>query len=348
MSNDTTILTWKDRPRTKDKVAFIGFAPTTRHLAPWDDDSYEIWTLNEEYKYDWVKRTDRHFQFHPRWDFMRDNNMNDRNHPLWLQNKPGMCMRCNGEGAWVVEDKGEKKTFICPDCKKGRYTPHASRNELIGLYLQETHDDIPGSIAFPLEEAKALLPASLHQRDYFTSSVALMLTLAYMMGYKRVELYGFEMGTTTEYHYQRANFEFLVGLFSRDMEIVVPKQSTLLRGDLYGYKNMKTGFRQNLEMRKIILEDQEKKQAAKVHVHTGRVQALQSVVQVNSEFKQSLEDDLRKYQEIIGLHNVIKGAQTEVENLTKLYDNYFLSGGTEEGSVLSAEEVQAHTNLAYE
>jgi len=157
------------------------------------------------------------------------------------------------------------------------------------------------------------------------------------------------MGTTTEYHYQRAGFEYLVGLFSRDMEIIVPLESTLLRGDLYGFKNMKTGFRQNLEMRKVILEDQKEKAGKKVDITTGKVQTLNDLAQeLHSEpMKKRLEDTMREYQLLIGNHNVIKGALAEVENLMKLYDNYFLSG-SEEGRVTNAEEVQKYVNVEYE
>lgn len=343
-------VTWRDYPRKTDKLAIVGFALTTRHLAPYADPEYEIWSLNEGYNYDWIKRFDRWFQIHPRWDFTRDNNTNHRNHWNWLQNKSATCVRCQGQGEWETETKDPniKERHICPECKgSGTYVPPEYRTDL-PIYMQDHWDDIPNSIAFPLEEALTLLPPTLNQKDYFTSSVAFMLTLGVMMGYKRIELYGFEMGTMTEYHYQRANFEFLVGWFSKDTEIIVPKESTLLRGDLYGYKNMKTGFRQNLEMRKVILESQEQAAQRKVDVHTGKVQALQKVVQGNSEFKPALEDVMKEYQLLIGTHNVIKGAQAEVNNMTKLYDYYFLSGSEEGSLATNAEEIQKIVNVEYQ
>jgi len=343
----TPPLTWRNYPRKTDKLAIVGFAESTRHLAPYENPEYEVWTLNEGYRYDWIKRFDRMFQIHPRWDFMRNNNTNHRNHWLWLQNKSGVCIRCGGEGAWIIEEKGEKKSIVCPECDRGTYTPPENRATL-PIYMQEHWDDIPNSIAFPLEEAKALLPSTLNQKDYFASSTSMMLTLAVMMGYKRIEFYGFEMGTMTEYHYQRANFEYLIGWFSKDAEIVVPKESTLLRGDLYGYKNMKTGYRQNLEMRKLILESQEKTAQRKVDVHTGKVQVLQIVVQVNGDFKPLMEDTMKEYQVLIGTHNVIKGALAEVGIMTKLYDYYFLSGSDEGSMATNAEEVQKIVNVEYQ
>jgi predicted transcriptional regulator YdeE len=340
-------MNWTDYPRTRDCLAIVGFAPTTRHLTPWDDDSYEIWGLNEEYNFDWMKRFTRWFQIHPRWDFMRDNNINHRNHPHWLTNTTGMCNRCKGEGGWLAEEGGEKKAVACPDCQNGTYTPPAHRKDLI-IYMQEHWDDIPNSVAFPLNEATALLPVGY---PYFTSSVSLMLILAYMMGFKRVELYGFEMGTTTEYHYQRANGEYIMGfLQGKGMEVVVPKNSSLLKGELYGYKNMKTGFRQNLEMRQVIVNEQERKQGTQVQMMTGQVKELEYIVRAGltpEQLQARYQEIMGEYAKVIGLHNVIKGAMTEVKNMTALYDSYF-TAGTEEGKVLSAEEVQTFVNVAYQ
>jgi hypothetical protein len=332
-----TAIPWTRVKRLHDKAIILGFAPTTRHLAPFDDPSYDLWTLNEEYIFDWVKRTpDYHFQIHPRWDFTRTNNMNDPNHPLWLANKDGACMRCDGKGML-----GETK---CPHCQDGLYTPPPYRKNL-PIFMQQHWDDIPNSIAFPLKEATDLLPVDY---PYFTSSVALILILTYLMGYKRVELYGFDMGTTTEYHYQRANGEYIMGfLQGKGMEIYVPPESSLLKGELYGFRNMKTGFRQNLEMRKQILEMQDKEQGSKVNVMTGEIQTLQGLVAEGySGLAPRLEERSKEYMKALGTHNVVKGALAETKNLTSLYDSYF-TAGTEEGKVLSGEEVAQFTNAQY-
>ncbi len=50
----------------RDKVAIVGFATSSRGLAPFDDPSYEIWTLNQLYRH--VKRCTRHFDLHMNWD----------------------------------------------------------------------------------------------------------------------------------------------------------------------------------------------------------------------------------------------------------------------------------------
>lgn len=49
----------------RSKVAIVGFTPS-RKLAPWDDESFEIWGLNALYDYDDVKRATRWFDLHKR------------------------------------------------------------------------------------------------------------------------------------------------------------------------------------------------------------------------------------------------------------------------------------------
>jgi len=57
MSDETT--TEEKKPR---KIAIVGTSRTTMHLAPFDDPSWEIWTLGIGYKK--CPRTDRHFELH--------------------------------------------------------------------------------------------------------------------------------------------------------------------------------------------------------------------------------------------------------------------------------------------
>ena len=47
----------------KDKVVILGFT-THRKLAPWDDESFEIWGINDLYVNEDIKRWDRWFQLH--------------------------------------------------------------------------------------------------------------------------------------------------------------------------------------------------------------------------------------------------------------------------------------------
>jgi hypothetical protein len=72
--------------KKKKKVAIVGFAPTW-NKTPFDDQEFEIWGLNELYKY--FERTpnaraDRWFEIHNR----NSPSKNTKEHITWLQNCP--------------------------------------------------------------------------------------------------------------------------------------------------------------------------------------------------------------------------------------------------------------------
>jgi len=50
---------------TPRKIAIIGKAPSSRHLAPYDDPSWEIWTLSDLVPQGQAPRFDVHFELHP-------------------------------------------------------------------------------------------------------------------------------------------------------------------------------------------------------------------------------------------------------------------------------------------
>ena len=98
----------------KKKVALIGYTPT-RGQAPYDNPEFEIWGLNDLYKFKSdqdVKRWDRWFEIH--------DTKQDYTHL--------------GRQPWAKLFEDFKK-MGCP------------------VYLQQKHPDIPNSIAYPIEEA---------------------------------------------------------------------------------------------------------------------------------------------------------------------------------------------------
>lgn len=69
----------------RKKVAIVGFASSTRDLAPYDDPAFEIWGLNQLYRY--MRRYDRWFEIHQRSVFMADI-VRDTDYVGWLQRTP--------------------------------------------------------------------------------------------------------------------------------------------------------------------------------------------------------------------------------------------------------------------
>jgi hypothetical protein len=321
--------------RKANKVALVGFAPGTRDHAPYDDPEYDIWTVNEAGAFDFVKRIDVLFQIHPRWDFTRDANGNDPNHWLWLQNSMGRCNVCLGTGK-LAEDK-------CPMCENGTYYPRESRKNVRAIVMQEQHDDIPDSVAYPLKEMIAKNPMG----KYFTSSLAYMLFLAHHLGYEEIMVVGFEMGAQTEYFYQRSNAEYLIGyLQGLGQKFMFPENTSLMKGELYAYENMRTGYRQQLDMRIANLTNQLNRENHNLAKTEGSMQTWKILIEKGvlppesgAEFKTVQE----MYAKQIGLVNLIKGALAETENLKSLYDRYFVVG---ENHTSRMDTVQ-HVDSAY-
>jgi hypothetical protein len=333
--------TWRDYPRKKEKLIIVGMNHHTRDATPWDDPDAEIWILNEMYHYPFTKRWDRMFQIHQRWDFMRTNNFNDPNHPYWLQNIKGVCHFCNGEGRVILAGKEGK----CPECKEGIYTPPSDREGRI-IYMQEAWDDIPGAVKFPMDEVTAIYCQD--EIPYFTSTISMMLALAFLMEYREINLYGFEMGTGTEYHYQRVCAEYWVGYGrGRGVNITAPG-ADILKGALYAYENLRTGFRQQLEMRKGHLETQIKEAAHVAAIAQGKVEGLMPL-QDHPDVKELYQQAFDVHYKTKSFLNFLNGTLKEVENMVGLYDTYFIENmSNEKGEAMPYKQATKHIGLMYQ
>ena len=79
-----------DSPLGKDgkkrkKVAIVGFAESIRHLAPYDDDTVEIWAMNQLYRH--IPRGTRWWEMHTREDFLADQ-VPGTDYLAWLKKCP--------------------------------------------------------------------------------------------------------------------------------------------------------------------------------------------------------------------------------------------------------------------
>ena len=102
----------------------------------------------------------------------------------------------------------------------------------IPVYMIQTSDEIPNSVRYPIEDA-----IRLAGRDYFTSSIAFMLALAALEGFKEVHLYGINLAIGDEYFYEKPNAEWWIGkLEGLGIKVYVPSASSLLKQyRRYGY-----------------------------------------------------------------------------------------------------------------
>lgn len=179
-----TLRDWPKHSETGLKtLALVGFAPNTRHLAPYDDDEVCIMGLNEGYNHDFMVRhngdfrADAWLQIHAYWDCTRRANTSDPNHPEWLRSEHDFP-----------------------------------------IYMQEEFDDIPNAIEYPIDKIIDKFIGGMLLRGtkdgegeepirYMTSTAAQGVALALWYGFERIELYGFNQATGTEYQFQKGSTE---------------------------------------------------------------------------------------------------------------------------------------------
>jgi len=100
------------------------------------------------------------------------------------------------------------------------------------IFMQDEYPDVPMSRKFPLEAIIAAFPGA---ERYFTTTVGYALAYAIYAGYKRIEVYGVEMETNTEYAHQRPCVAYWCGVaYGRGIEVDFHSH-TFFQSPLYGY-----------------------------------------------------------------------------------------------------------------
>src|SRR3990167_905657 len=320
----------------KHTMCIVGFAPTTRHLAPYDEPkiderggTIEIFGLNEAHRHkaDYLKRWDRWAQIHEPWDYTKQNSAATKEHWEWLQQ------------------------------------PHD-----FPIYMQEADPRIPASVTYPLTEiADVLLGKTKRIQDdgsdiavrYFTSSFAYMAALvayekaAGIKDWHKIIVVGYEMATMTEYQYQKGSTEWWMGkLDGMGIEVIVPPKCRLLHGSLYGYEISRVFTRDMLVK---LLDGERKKerdQIRKTATLSGRREAIEELLKEtmeamdkplseehlmdlevrNLELRPRARDAFQKEIESVRDINVQFGRSEELADLIAYTDNaksQVLSGGEE-------------------
>ena len=237
----------------KKKVAVIGMATTSRHLAPYDDDEFEIWCLNESYwgghvgpdKTPYLKRWDRWFQMHPEWDYNRPHNFNHPLHKQWLRNDP-----------WTDDElaaQGDKDNPLHREFLAYGVTFDQRRDVNFPIYMLEVDGNIPGSTLYPFQDIMDSFGVNSQNVKWFTNSFGYMMALAIYMEYEEIHYYGFEMSSKEEYGHQRACAVFWNGIaIGRGIKLVEPEGCHLLGQNevLYGYDKIPGITKMHLEIEK--------------------------------------------------------------------------------------------------
>jgi hypothetical protein len=101
------------------------------------------------------------------------------------------------------------------------------------IFMQEVDPRVPNSVRYPMEGVRSLVPYK-----YLRSSPAMALALAIYLGYKDISLYGSELSSNTEYHYQAINYAFWIG-FAHGYGVNLDMQcwhQEFFKQPIYGYE----------------------------------------------------------------------------------------------------------------
>jgi len=269
----------------KKYLALVGFAPNNRHLAPYDNPEYEIWTLNHAWNYEWMKRWDILFDLHSMDHLQRqvDKADEDKKHLEWLK-----------------QDHGERI-----------------------ILMQEVNEEVPNSKRLPIEILRK------KYGNFYTSSFAYMMAYALYLGYKRIDVYGFDMEAESEYNYQKDSAEYFLGLaIGLGVDIGIPKGSSLLTGTVYAFYDNTIGFRQQIELRGHGLIRQQEQARGDYHTALGYSDKLNELLPNYPDLIELKEESDKQLQEKRDLCYQISGALAEAEDALDGFDKYFAVQGT--------------------
>jgi hypothetical protein len=158
-----------------------------------------------------------------------------------------------------------------------------------------------------------------------------MIALAMLEGFERIELYGFEMGTLTEYHFQKAGSEYLIGMaLGMGIEVYIPENCSLCTGKMYGYETMELPFRQILEARKSQLSETIPTKSNDAEFAKGEISGVMKVIDLLGESEPLLklkEELIGEAREKVKSYDYILGALMEIKDIIKQYDKFLVNVG---------------------
>jgi len=121
-------------------------------------------------------------------------------------------------------------------CRDDGYWEHLSR--LSPVYMQQQHEDIPGSVPYPLDDLQQTVFAGFprwDQKDWYNSSPAYMMALAIHEGAETIGLWGIDVLDDSEFNLESNCLDFLIGFaLGRGIEVIIPEGPSALckfRGD---------------------------------------------------------------------------------------------------------------------
>jgi hypothetical protein len=184
-------------------------------MAPYDDDSFEIWGVNNGYLL--MKRFTRWFEIHN--------------------------ITFDGQHYYRRGAREFRGTDMDVYMQK-----LAELN--VPVYMQQQWAAVPNSVVYPLAEVAKMLGSQLGWYNhegfegaqpgydvYFTNTISYMIAVALLEGFEEIHVYGVDMAVDTEYHHQRPSCEFFLGWAAgKGIKMYIPPQCDLMKTRfLYGF-----------------------------------------------------------------------------------------------------------------
>ena len=233
-------------PRKTLKVAIVGKAPASQQLAPYGDESWEIWSLSDAPKE--IPRWSRHFELH------------------------------DIEGNTAGDPRTRKD-------KWGPYWEFLKKDHGKPVYIQRPHPEVPHGIVFPMHEVKSAFPAYFTNTVSWLIAYAICIGCQDDESQPLLTdlaLYGVDMAQhgidgRSEYAHQRPSCEFFLGIAAgKGIRVHVPDSSDLLKARrLYAFDSDGGEFAAKMKARRKELHDQQQSSGEKRSKIHAEIAALQ-------------------------------------------------------------------------
>ena len=194
------------------------------------------------------------------------------------------------------------------------------------IFCQEKYKEFPSAVRYPIEDMRN------KYGDFYTSTLAYMMALALSEGFTHFELYGYDMEAETEYRHQRDSAEYFIGLTEGlGNKVYLPKNSSLLKGGIgiYAFETTEVGFRQLLEGRAVQLQAQMDEAGVKYNGLLGKAERLNSLVEKYPDLQADIDVNETEITNQAAVMNVIAGAQTELREAIRMFDEHYNQVGVE-------------------
>jgi hypothetical protein len=207
------------------------------------------------------------------------------------------------------------------------------------IYMLEQMDEFPSCIAYPRELIKHDLFKHMwvgeqNEREYYTSSVSLMIAMAIYEKFDRIEFYGVEALTDTEYADQKPCIEFMIGMaMGSGIDVVFHPTCSLCNAQVYGYEGVPHIVHARLDY---LLEHYEKLQK----------EANDRAAKIVDKFNKGKEKDNNKAMDAVDWNHMYGGAVNILKVLQTEHDEYISAQFLEEKHNLYKMEEEQYKGKA--